>query len=321
MRDARAPYKDKEWLYTRYVLQRKQAKDIAAEAGVTSTTIGYWIKRHGLKRADGKFGTSVCEVCGKEFVKSGPVQKYCTACSAERDKQRKREWAKKNAAKVAASNRERVRKNYSWESKLWKEVGLERSLPPLTATDAMEYELPDFRKRVWFYIPYSRGLSKNALWSLDPSRSHVYVRREVKQLKEQIAWHLRTNDIEWHQGKVWIDILVEKPDHKSDAINLVDTICDAVKEGLGIDDRWFAIRRVDWRIVKSEPRVWIGVGQEVEEHHLVCSSCGRVLPITEFPRHKNGPFGRSRRCNKCQELFREKRREIMAAGGPEKCDS
>ena len=38
----------------------------------------------------------VCENCGKETKRTGPVQKYCKVCSDEKDRLRKRQWYAKN---------------------------------------------------------------------------------------------------------------------------------------------------------------------------------------------------------------------------------
>ena len=88
------------------------------------------------------------------------------------------------------------------------------------------------------------------------------------------------------QNKVWIDILAQKPNHKGDAINVVDLVCDAIQEGCGVDDRWFCIRHLDWEIVKSNPRLFIGIGQASDVPVQVCSSCGVALPFECFTKER-----------------------------------
>jgi uncharacterized Zn-finger protein len=95
-----------------------------------------------------------------------------------------------------------------------------------------------------------------------------------------------------YRNKVWIDIFVQKPDHRGDAINFVDLIADAIKVAIGIDDRWFSIRRVDWQIVKENPRIFIGIGQQDLFDSKICSYCGRILPEKNFS--KSG-----RECREC----------------------
>ena len=42
-------YKSKDWLYRRYVVQRKSMEEIAKECGVTTMTIYRALKDNGLK--------------------------------------------------------------------------------------------------------------------------------------------------------------------------------------------------------------------------------------------------------------------------------
>lgn len=41
-------YKSKDWLYRRYVVQKKTMEDIAKECGVTVMTIHRSLREHGL---------------------------------------------------------------------------------------------------------------------------------------------------------------------------------------------------------------------------------------------------------------------------------
>lgn len=74
---------------------------------------------------------------------------------------------------------------------------------------------------------------------------------------------------------------------------------DAVQEATGLDDRWYSVRRLDWRIVKLNPKIYVGIGQETTEDALACSYCGRVLPLESFGRNAANPLGRSRTCREC----------------------
>ena len=44
------PYEDAEWLRQKYHGEQLQQQEIAAEIGVTTSTIGYWLTKHGIKR-------------------------------------------------------------------------------------------------------------------------------------------------------------------------------------------------------------------------------------------------------------------------------
>jgi hypothetical protein len=95
-------------------------------------------------------------------------------------------------------------------------------------------------------------------------------------------------------NKVWIDILVQKPNHKG----------DAVKDTLPVDDRWFCIRRLDWEIVKDNPRLFVGIGQESDENCQVCSCCGQIKPFLEFNRRKYHRLGIGRECRERRRMGR-----------------
>ena len=45
-----AYYKSREWMYRRYVVQRKSEQEIADECGVTLMTIHTWLNKHKLLR-------------------------------------------------------------------------------------------------------------------------------------------------------------------------------------------------------------------------------------------------------------------------------
>ena len=105
-------------------------------------------------------------------------------------------------------------------------------------------------------------------------------------------------------NKVWIDILVQKPNHKGDAVNVIDLVCDAVKDALPVDDRWFCIRRLDWEICKGDGQLILGVGQDSDTDCQVCSYCGRIKPFTEFNAARHQPLGIGRECKECRRAGR-----------------
>ena len=104
------------------------------------------------------------------------------------------------------------------------------------------------------------------------------------------------------QNKLWIDIYVQKPRQNGDAVNFVDMVCDAVKDAIPLDDRWYSIRSVDWQIVKHEPMIFVGVGQETGINVQACSSCGRLLTFDLFHRHKGLRHGIGRNCRDCMAV-------------------
>lgn len=147
-------------------------------------------------------------------------------------------------------------------------------------------------------IPFSYQLSKNAIYG-NAGGGHRFIRPEVNRRRDEVAWMLKADKRPWFEGPIWLSIHVEKTNHKGDAINVVTTLADAIKHGIGIDDRWFSIARLDWSIVKVVPRVLIGIGQYVTEDHRACSYCGSIVPLTDFRLNRTTKSGRDRKCNRC----------------------
>jgi hypothetical protein len=93
----------------------------------------------------------------------------------------------------------------------------------------------------------------------------MYKTREGKKLQadvELLAAHALRGDVLPKQTRIYLDIHVERRDMKADPINLLDLLADGLKKGLGVDDRWFAIWRLDWSMVEFDPQVYISCGLE-----------------------------------------------------------
>lgn len=240
----------------------------------------------------------VCQSCGEAAPKRGHVQLYCEPCSAARDQLRKRRWAKANGRRAYDRARSAVAN-----------AG-RRINAPLRAT---LFDGANDRGLCWYAkvsVPFTWAASKNHIFSsARDNAGHVAKRQARVRFQQELAARIRSSldDEQIVQNKLWIDIFVQKPNHKGDAVNFVDTICDAVKEAVGVDDRWFALRSVDWQIVKDDPRIYVGLGQESAVPSQVCSSCGRILPFDRFQRHKGTPSGFARNCKDCAGA-RERRR-------------
>ena len=249
-----------------------------------------------MKRKSPVFaGTITCQQCGKEVKKIGALQKYCENCSCARDIERKMKWAKANPlVRTAEQTKAQTEKTRSRNI----ERGLANNKP--TVENISVFPEVDLQWLTRIAIPFSYAGSKNHLWATTRG-GHVYRRKESNALQEQIVQSLKTvgTSQKVYRNKIWIDIFVQKPDHRGDAINFLDLIADAIKEAVGIDDRWFSIRRIDWQIVKETPRIFIGIGQDEQDlfDAKICSYCGRILP--------EEIFGKSRR--ECKECTSEKK--------------
>jgi hypothetical protein len=152
-------------------------------------------------------------------------------------------------------------------------------------------------------VPFDYAASKNHIYALTGA-GHVALRRESKAKRSEIALALRQGlgNRNVAHNKVWIDILVQKPNHRGDAVNVVDLVCDAVKDALPVDDRWFCLRRVDWEIVKEHPQLIIGVGQETDVDAQVCSDCGQIKPLSDFHKNRDSRLGIGRQCRDCRRI-------------------
>lgn len=230
--------------------------------------------------------------------KRGAMQKFCPPCSAKADTARKVAWGKANRVKadpdVTAVRRAKQRSRTT-------ETG--RALNMQAKRGQIGWMADEVEPLTWLArtsVPFDYAHSKNAIYR-NTGRGHVYMRKDARGhravLTEAVKGALRGRRV--YNGRVWIDIFVQKPNHRGDAVNVVDTVCDAVKDAIGLDDNWFSIRRLDWEIAKEDPRLFVGIGQTIEEDCMVCSSCGREMALEHFGVRKHGYMGRSRNCKKC----------------------
>jgi hypothetical protein len=246
--------------------------------------------------------TITCVTCRVETPKTGPVQKYCPPCSEQADLRRKSKWAKAHPAGYDPTKR---RLTLEKRKAISAEV-----FSIIRTTDWFDVPHPEMAWEVRMKVPFSYGFSKNAIWSTT-RRGHVYMRKEAQSLREALILLVKSHTVGQPivQSKVWIDILVQKPDQRGDAINVIDTVADAIKVAIDVDDRWFSLRRVDWEINKSDPHMFIAIGQESTEPVKACSHCGRLLPLSNFGKRAHSKDGHSRACLDCSRILDRYRRE------------
>lgn len=244
--------------------------------------------------------TIVCAACGKEAPWRGAAQRYCADCSKQRELARKAAWGREHPDEPFVE-RERSRRVNEGARIAGATLAVDERQP--LAWDATEP--PDLIWEVRIAVPFRYEMSKNKMlgWT---KKQKPHLSNEFRLIRDQIrdtfAVKMRAPGApRVVQAKLWVDILVQKPDNRGDAVNVIDLVCDALKVGIGLDDRWYAIRRLDWQIVKREPRIYIGIGQETEEDHQACSSCGRVMPLDAFPKGSSSTNGvkRGRNCREC----------------------
>lgn len=233
---------------------------------------------------------SVCP-CGRPFMPAGPRQVYCNACSRERHDLRVTKHSN------ATGNGHIKRGERSHRSVVITQRGLEIS----RARAVIDIERPiNLIWHVTFTVPFQWAGSKNHLWALRKG-GHVAMRKEARAYRKLFAdeTRLATRGVSVVSHKLWIDLLIQKPNHRGDAANFVDLICDGIKDALAIDDRWYALRRLDWDVVKDSPVIAVGLGQESNIPSQICSSCGQCVPFDQFQKNRANKSGHTRNCKSC----------------------
>lgn len=76
---------------------------------------------------------------------------------------------------------------------------------------------------------------------------------------------------QWTDAKIHVGIMVYRPDMRCDPQNFVDSICDAIKVGIGRDDNIYAVS-VDWELDIEKPRIEIEVEQESNDERSARAS-------------------------------------------------
>lgn len=250
----------------------------------------------------------VCRECGMRVAARGPGQRYCEVCSERRDMLRKRLWARDHPPSVAQSARNVEHAKRRIE--LAREAGALINQKEKQSIAWYDSEGPDLLWQIRVAIPFSYAASKNHIYALRKA-GHVALRRESRAKREEIVLIIRQS-LRNHRvvhNKVWIDIMVQKPDHRGDAVNVIDLVCDALKDALEVDDRWFCIRRLDWEVVRADPKLFIGIGQDSDRDCQVCSYCGQIKELSEFNANKHNSLGVGRECKQCRREGRRLRRE------------
>lgn len=249
----------------------------------------------------------ICGQCGNAFTRTGTAQKFCKACGDKRRRDRGRRWA---SANPLPETRKREKAEQTKAREAIRREAAEANTPNATSL-AWDASAPvDLEWLVRVSVPFSYAASKNAVWRF--GRGTVFARKESNTwkglLQTTLEKALRPHVVV--TNKVWLDLFVQKPNHRGDAVNVVDSVCDAVKKALGVDDRWFSIRRLDWEIVKHRPMLHVGVGQTSSEHLQACAVCGRLQPLDAFSLNRTAKNGRVRECGECRSVLRKHRPRV-----------
>lgn len=243
--------------------------------------------------------TIVCERCHIAAERTGSMQKYCAPCSEQRDLERKRRWARNHEPSEETRLNNLARATQAIE--LSREAGTETNGAHKSSILWKGDVRPDLLWQVIVSVPFSYAASKNHIFAMRRN-GHIFLRKEARSKREEITLAVRQAlaGRRIAHNKIWLDILVQKPNHRGDAVNIVDLVCDAIKVATVVDDKWFCIRRLDWEIAKENPRLFLAIGQDSPDDCQVCSFCGQVKTLESFPKKKSNPLGRDRVCRSCR---------------------
>src|SRR5512139_1740235 len=171
----------------------------------------------------------ICAKCGQPTPKRAAMQLYCIKCSGE----------------VDSARRYKRKREVAWSPAIERGLAISAS----TARRSLTERTSDgsLSNRAWFIsfkVPYSQAASKNFVWGIGMGGGHVFKRQQSRDYQGLIESKVRdlVTNIKVFNNKVWVDLFVQKPNHKSDAINVISVICDGIKKGIGLDDRWFSIQ-------------------------------------------------------------------------------
>lgn len=240
-----------------------------------------------------------CFSCQKTIDAPYGPQKYCAECSRKINWARKNEWARRHHKETWQKRRVKSAEEYSARRSLLKKLGSDESAKSAKGILWDSNMLPVLVNELKLKIPFTYALSKNFQWGYHQA-GYVHLRSEARAARDGLTAAIVAAKPSFVQGKIWVDICVQKPEQRGDAVNFVDAICDAVKKGIGIDDRWFSLRRVDWQVVKEDPWIIVSIGQEYTEPHNICSYCGALKHFSKFTGKKK--IGKE--CRDCRQKIR-----------------
>lgn len=250
------------------------------------------------KRKKPDLGALNCAECNASTPRNCATQRYCPACSEQRDAARKQKYHVERGRKIFQVKRDEATRR-----------GSAVSAATRISVDAWKPYLPALAWYVRVEMPFAWAGSKNHLFATT-SRGHTFLRDEARFYRTELTERIfeATRNLKIYKNKLWLDVLVQKPNHRGDAANFVDLICDAVKDAIPLDDRWYAIRTLDWQVCKRDPAIFIGLGQEAEVDVQACSTCGRLLPFDAFQKNRAALNGVTRVCKTCLSLSPRDRR-------------
>ncbi len=113
-----------------------------------------------------------------------------------------------------------------------------------------------------FVATYDTYLSKNQRMRFT-RRGSTY-KPALSQAAEKVLHTEAVNALgrkKFYQNKVYLDITVYKSRTNVDAVNFIDVIADVLKVVIGVDDKFFCIKQLEWELDRKNPRIRIKIYQ------------------------------------------------------------
>lgn len=228
---------------------------------------------------------SSCQNCGQPYIRVNTNGRFCGSCSVTRE-----------------DRRVQRRKSRIQNSEI--QIGESETL-------SFGKPSPIYHWVLRFKVPFSWSGSKNSAnaWG----KGNWYKKGDNKKFENAVTAltqsALQRHQIKMVKNKVWIGVFIQMPTHRGDAINFIDSICDGVKKGISVDDRWFCISFLDWKVNRQEPHIFVQIGQDADWDAQVCKACGRIRPLTDYRTIRGYSDRHHRYCFDCVPIIAARNKE------------
>jgi hypothetical protein len=145
--------------------------------------------------------------------------------------------------------------------------------------------------------------SKNRMWARSRYGGY-YLNKSAKGTRDVIAGCSQKYRLERggpKENRLYLFLVVDLSSFRADAINFLDLAADGLKAGLNLDDRWYCVGFLGWRVAPGRPVLHVAALQYAEDHFdaFVCRSCGKVLPLKDLAGTRRD-VGPSSLCHFCK---------------------
>lgn len=165
--------------------------------------------------------------------------------------------------------------------------------------------------RVAVEVPFDGGYSKNRIAVIRRKKrtGKRFVgksdgsRARQTSLATLVRAAINREGIVVAKDRLALTIEVRKTDHRADAVNVLDIVCDAVRDATGLDDRWFEVASLRWTIATDRPTLRVVIEQDANPPLRPCVQCLRYSLPADFA-NGSGPRGRAWQCIACTKALK-----------------